>query len=349
MKKIILFLGSLVILIGLTQTLKAFTIISLNGSAKVTRQRGYDEGLKPGMKIYQGDTVIVHKNSNAVLQGDSKSIINLSQLSISHFPYLNNSRKFIYIEKGSVAAQLCKQIGVGITIGSHEITAEAEYISRSTSFVLAASQSAKQSNYLEVKHGTVHLSNSHNFSHWTVSNNQTNNPQFYMPIRKKDQNPKKSNKTLYKTYLDIDTTKQLQVYRPGKKLSPAFHLNIYPVKGKILSEVGMRKAIFGDKTTYEFHPGIDIRANKGMPVKAVRSGKVILARSVVGYGNVVFIDHGDGLETRYAHLSKILVEPGDIIDSEATVGEVGSTGKSTGPHLHFEVRQYGKPQKIAFN
>ncbi|HEU5060963.1 MAG TPA: M23 family metallopeptidase, partial [Kofleriaceae bacterium] len=62
-----------------------------------------------------------------------------------------------------------------------------------------------------------------------------------------------------------------------------------------------------------------------------------------GYGRVVYIDHGGGLETRYAHLQKILVEEGDFVPAGAVVGKVGSSGRATGPHLHFEVRRDGRP------
>lgn len=90
------------------------------------------------------------------------------------------------------------------------------------------------------------------------------------------------------------------------------------------------------------HSGVDLRDEYGAPVKATAAGVVSIAGPNGGYGNMVEIDHGGGLETRYAHLSAILVSPGQQIAPGAVVGRVGSTGRSTGPHLHYEVRIDGE-------
>lgn len=90
-----------------------------------------------------------------------------------------------------------------------------------------------------------------------------------------------------------------------------------------------------------FHAGIDFRAPTGEPVKATAAGTVVSAGRNGGYGNLVEIDHGNGLTTRYAHLSKILVESGDRVAVGEVIGKVGSTGRSTGPHLHYETRLSG--------
>lgn len=90
-----------------------------------------------------------------------------------------------------------------------------------------------------------------------------------------------------------------------------------------------------------FHDGIDIAARYGTGVYAYAEGKVTFAGWNGGYGKVIFIDHGNGLQTRYAHLSKIYVSVGERVDTGEKIGAVGSTGRSTGPHLHFEVRQNG--------
>ncbi len=90
------------------------------------------------------------------------------------------------------------------------------------------------------------------------------------------------------------------------------------------------------------HTGIDVGAGTGAPVKASDSGYVIVAGwSEYGYGNHVVIDHGNGFQTLYAHLSRYFVNAGDQVGQGATIGLVGSTGRSTGPHLHFEIRQNG--------
>ncbi|ACL77199.1 murein hydrolase activator EnvC family protein [Ruminiclostridium cellulolyticum] len=91
----------------------------------------------------------------------------------------------------------------------------------------------------------------------------------------------------------------------------------------------------------KFHTGIDIDAASGATIIAANSGRVIMAGWNGGYGNCVIIDHGGGLATLYAHQSKILVQVGDYLKKGDTVGKVGSTGLSTGPHLHFEVRKAG--------
>ena len=95
----------------------------------------------------------------------------------------------------------------------------------------------------------------------------------------------------------------------------------------------------------KFHRGIDLDANTGDTVEAARSGTVSFASwDNTGYGNLVIIDHGDGIETLYAHLSSISVNVGEQVNSNTKIGEVGSTGNSTGPHLHFEVHLNGVAQ-----
>ena len=91
-----------------------------------------------------------------------------------------------------------------------------------------------------------------------------------------------------------------------------------------------------------FHEGIDIRGKEGDPVTAVKSGTVISVGASGDYGNLIRIDHGDGVETRYAHLSKMDVKVGDMVAKGQKIGAVGSTGRSTGPHLHYEVLKGGK-------
>ena len=89
---------------------------------------------------------------------------------------------------------------------------------------------------------------------------------------------------------------------------------------------------------YGMHGGIDLSANSGTAIKSVLSGKVLKSKYSSDYGNFVTVDHGDGLVTLYAHCSKLLVEAGDSIKQGDVIALVGSTGRSTGPHLHLEVR-----------
>lgn len=93
-----------------------------------------------------------------------------------------------------------------------------------------------------------------------------------------------------------------------------------------------------------FHEGIDFMAERGTPITAAAGGVVVYSDFHPQYGNMIEIDHGNGLITRYAHASKRLVKVGDVVLSGAKIAEVGMTGRATGTHLHFEVRQNGAPQ-----
>lgn len=92
-----------------------------------------------------------------------------------------------------------------------------------------------------------------------------------------------------------------------------------------------------------FHKGLDFMADSGTPIHAAADGIVTQAERAPDYGNIVRVDHGFGLDTRYAHLSGFLVRVGDRVSKGQPIGTVGSTGRSTGPHLHYEVRLNGVP------
>ena len=116
---------------------------------------------------------------------------------------------------------------------------------------------------------------------------------------------------------------------------------LWPIPGytTITSEFGMR--FHPILHYYRSHNGIDIGATTGAPVVASNAGTVITASYVGSYGNVVMIDHGGGVVTNYAHGSKILVEVGQVVERGEVIMEAGSTGLSTGPHLHFEIKING--------
>jgi len=112
--------------------------------------------------------------------------------------------------------------------------------------------------------------------------------------------------------------------------------------GKINNEFGFRRNPFGGRA-YEFHPGMDIDGERGDLVVAPASGTIIWAGYKGGYGNMVQIDHGNGLTTCYGHMSKLEAEVGETVTRGQLIGYIGSTGRSTGPHLHFELRLNDKP------
>ena len=117
------------------------------------------------------------------------------------------------------------------------------------------------------------------------------------------------------------------------------------VDGWYSSNFGYRIDPFSGQQT--FHEGIDFPAEAGTPIVASASGKVIFADWHPQYGKMLEIDHGNGLVSRYAHASMLLVKEGDLVMRGQRVGAVGTTGRSTGPHLHYEVRLNGVPQNPA--
>lgn len=115
----------------------------------------------------------------------------------------------------------------------------------------------------------------------------------------------------------------------------------WPTSGPVTSPFGWRvHPVFG---TQRFHTGIDIGADYGEPIVAADGGVVINAEWIGGYGKTVIIDHNNGYSTLYAHASELLVSEGQTVGKGQIVSRVGSTGYSTGPHLHFEIRQNGSP------
>jgi murein DD-endopeptidase MepM/ murein hydrolase activator NlpD len=133
------------------------------------------------------------------------------------------------------------------------------------------------------------------------------------------------------------------VFQPpsAASASPAGAPMLWPVTGPITSAFGERKNPLGPGD--DFHPGVDIAAQGGTPIAASAAGRVISAGPDGGYGNLIVIDNGTGVTTRYAHCSEIYARVGDVVAPGQTIGAVGSTGASTGPHLHFEVRVNDAP------
>jgi murein DD-endopeptidase MepM/ murein hydrolase activator NlpD len=114
-----------------------------------------------------------------------------------------------------------------------------------------------------------------------------------------------------------------------------------PVRGRVGSRFGMRFHPILRRS--RMHTGVDIAASSGTPIGAAGGGEVIYAGRRGGYGNTVMVDHGRGKVTLYAHMSSIAVRVGQVVTRMQMIGRVGSTGLSTGPHLHYEVRMNGTP------
>ncbi len=127
-----------------------------------------------------------------------------------------------------------------------------------------------------------------------------------------------------------------EVSSPVKYYSEPF---ILPTKGRITTEFGETRTVNGAPTSYR-HSGLDIAAPTNTDVLATNSGRVTLAMNLTLTGNSIVIDHGEGLFSVYFHLEKIFVSQGDMVDRGQLIGGVGSTGFSTGPHLHFTMSHY---------
>ena len=133
---------------------------------------------------------------------------------------------------------------------------------------------------------------------------------------------------------NVSSTITSQSSAPASAPPPSSGL-IWPVSGPITSPFGMRWG--------SLHPGLDIGVGMGTPIRAAASGRVIVAAYSGGYGNLIVVDHGNGLATAYAHQSSMAASVGQQVAQGQVIGYVGSTGFSTGPHLHFEVRVNGSP------
>lgn len=135
---------------------------------------------------------------------------------------------------------------------------------------------------------------------------------------------------------------ETQIRLIEKTSNPAFLPTMWAHLGKINNEFGFRRNPFGGRS-YEFHAGMDIGGERGDMIIAPANGIILNADWQGGYGNMIEIDHGNGLITRYGHLSRIGVQVGDTVQRGQPIGLIGSTGRSTGPHLHYELRLNDKP------
>jgi murein DD-endopeptidase MepM/ murein hydrolase activator NlpD len=133
--------------------------------------------------------------------------------------------------------------------------------------------------------------------------------------------------------------RQLETYLRGQRVRLASTPSIWPARGWLTSTFGTRTDPYTGKRS--MHRGIDVANQAGVPVIAPARGTVTFAGNSGGFGQVIVIDHGYGIRTRYAHLSEMAVGVGDRVDRGDRIGRIGNSGRSTGPHLHYEVEVNG--------
>lgn len=154
-------------------------------------------------------------------------------------------------------------------------------------------------------------------------------PDLKSTLKDKQLNEKISH--IYKNVEDLEYYKEVVKYIPiGKPVWSYW----------VTSPFGSRSDPFQSKKAY--HKGVDLASRTGNKIRTQAPGKVIRAEYSRGYGNLVVVDHGNGFQTKYAHMNKIDVKKGQHVEANDTIGEVGSTGRSTGPHLHYEILYSGR-------
>lgn len=165
----------------------------------------------------------------------------------------------------------------------------------------------------------------------------------YLPIHRMELMARKIHNFVHQLNTDVrlEELKQqqlIQAFQGDQKLLAATP-SIWPTEGWVTSPFGRRISPFTGQP--EMHTGVDITGKPGTPIKATAQGVVKFAGTDAGYGKTVVINHGGGIATRYAHLQSIKVQEGDQVARGVLIGELGNTGRSTGPHLHYEVQLNG--------
>ena len=153
----------------------------------------------------------------------------------------------------------------------------------------------------------------------------------------------KSYTSLSQENLDRHEREKKEVARAKATLTPVRLYEfpfVRPVPGEVSSDFGLRRFFNGEARSP--HSGVDLRADQGDPVHACASGVVVLAADHFFAGNSVYVDHGQGVVSMYFHMSRILVKNGDRVEQGQILGEIGSTGRVTGPHLHWGVSVLGQ-------
>lgn len=149
--------------------------------------------------------------------------------------------------------------------------------------------------------------------------------------------------TVKETLEEYNFLRTANLARLARRANPLFQSNmlpsIWPVDGRLMSHFGRRSDPFSGEGA--FHAGVDISAPHGTPIKASADGVVASAQWEGGYGRLVVLDHGNGLQTWYAHMSRFSVVPGQFVRRGEILGRAGATGRATSAHLHYEVRRGG--------
>lgn len=166
------------------------------------------------------------------------------------------------------------------------------------------------------------------------------------PDRREDVDPAQLGDNLDRLAAEVqsqeDTLRALTGYFEDQQALLASAPSIWPARGWVTSDFGYRLDPY--TADRKLHAGLDIANAAGTPIVAPADGTVVYAATESGYGNVLVLDHGNGVKTRYGHLQKIDVRVGDRVRRGALVASLGNSGRSTGPHLHYEVRVHGEPE-----
>lgn len=165
----------------------------------------------------------------------------------------------------------------------------------------------------------------------------------YLPLHRQELMVRKMNNFLKQLSgeIQLEEVRQqdlLQTLRSNREALASIP-TVWPIEGFLTSRFGSRPSPFSGRT--EHHKGLDIAARMGTPIYAPCKGTVVFSGVENGYGNTVVMQHGAGLTTRYAHMQRSAVKEGDVLRQGEIIGYVGNTGRSSGPHLHYEVKLNG--------
>jgi murein DD-endopeptidase MepM/ murein hydrolase activator NlpD len=154
--------------------------------------------------------------------------------------------------------------------------------------------------------------------------------------RRREVGPGESNRAVAKSSADVRAHEQGRTMARQTAQQPSSLRFGWPVRGRLSSRFGRRRG--------KPHEGIDVAAARGTAIYAAEAGRVIHSGRMRGYGNVVIVKHAGVYRTIYAHASRLLVRKGQFVERGQKIAEVGTTGRSSGPHLHFEIRRSETPQ-----